>query len=140
MNCSSYWNVMLVPISALLWQMWDYHRPLTLELCRAQALSAIRPIAIFDIQLLLAATLLLNRNPARVFVECLERAWRRYRMWVYGYVVMPEHVHLLVSEPEVDVLATTIQSLRVSCARSSKELRLLSSSATPSHSSSPSSH
>ena len=29
----------------------------------------------------------------------LEQARRRYEFRVYGYVVMPEHVHLLVSEP-----------------------------------------
>ncbi len=45
-----------------------------------------------------------------MFVECLERARRSYRFRVYGYVVMPEHVHLLVSEPEVEVLATAIQA------------------------------
>ncbi len=26
----------------------------------------------------------------------------RYRFAVFGYVVMPKHVHLLVSEPQVD--------------------------------------
>jgi putative transposase len=29
----------------------------------------------------------------------LERVRRSYRVYVYGYVVMPEHVHLLLSEP-----------------------------------------
>ncbi|MGA8270236.1 MAG: hypothetical protein WB919_01680, partial [Candidatus Sulfotelmatobacter sp.] len=27
---------------------------------------------------------------------------RSYRLYVYGYVVMPEHVHLLLSEPQPD--------------------------------------
>jgi putative transposase len=44
-----------------------------------------------------------------LFVECLERTRRSYRFRVYGYVVMPEHVHLLVSEPEVEVLAKAIR-------------------------------
>ena len=52
-----------------------------------------------------------------LFVECLERMRRKYRFRVYGYVVMPEHVHLLVSEPEVEALATAIQALKISVAR-----------------------
>jgi putative transposase len=38
-------------------------------------------------------------------------------MCVYGYVVMPEHVHLLVSEPERGTLATAVQSLKQGVAR-----------------------
>ena len=30
---------------------------------------------------------------------------RRFDLRIYGYVVMPEHVHLLLSEPEHDFLA-----------------------------------
>ncbi len=52
-----------------------------------------------------------------LFVECLERARRSYRFHVYGYVVMPEHVHLLVSEPEVEVLSKAIQALKIAVAR-----------------------
>ncbi len=52
-----------------------------------------------------------------LFVECLERARRKYRFRVYGYVVMPEHVHLLVSEPELGVLAKAVQALKISVAR-----------------------
>jgi putative transposase len=36
----------------------------------------------------------------RVFEDALERVRCRFRLRVYGYVVMPEHIHLLVSEPE----------------------------------------
>jgi putative transposase len=32
----------------------------------------------------------------------LERVRRSFRLQVYGYVVMPEHVHLLLSEPQQD--------------------------------------
>src|SRR5664280_2368652 len=56
-----------------------------------------------------------------LFIECLERTRRSYRFCVYGYVVMPEHIHLLVSEPEVEVLATAIQALKISVAR--REMR-----------------
>jgi len=36
---------------------------------------------------------------------------------VYGYVVMPEHVHRLVSEPERGTLAKAMQSLNQGVAR-----------------------
>ena len=48
-----------------------------------------------------------------LFIECLERARRSYRFRVYGYVVMPEPVHLPVSEPEVEMLARAIQALKI---------------------------
>src|ERR1700676_2599071 len=36
------------------------------------------------------------------FESALERVRRSFRLQVYGYVVMPEHVHLLVSAPQRD--------------------------------------
>src|SRR5437667_4681119 len=36
----------------------------------------------------------------RIFESALERVRRNYRLYIYGYVVMPEHVHLLLSEPQ----------------------------------------
>ena len=33
------------------------------------------------------------------FVKILEEVRRRQRLEVIGYVIMPEHVHLLISEP-----------------------------------------
>jgi putative transposase len=36
----------------------------------------------------------------RIFESALERVRRSFRLHVYGYVVMPEHVHLLLSEPQ----------------------------------------
>ena len=36
---------------------------------------------------------------------------------VYGYVVMPEHVHLLLSEPQKDTLADTLKSLKQGVSR-----------------------
>ncbi len=42
---------------------------------------------------------------------------RDYGLHVYGYVVMPEHVHLLLSEPERKTLAVAIQSLKQGVAR-----------------------
>jgi len=51
------------------------------------------------------------------FEAALERVRRQYDLCVYGYVVMPEHVHLLVSEPERGTLAQAIQSLKQGVAR-----------------------
>jgi len=51
------------------------------------------------------------------FESGLERIRTQHRMCVYGYVVMPEHVHLLVSEPENGSLAQAMQSLKQGVAR-----------------------
>jgi putative transposase len=46
--------------------------------------------------------LLTNDASRRIFESALERVRRSFRLQVYGYVVMPEHVHLLLSEPQQD--------------------------------------
>jgi putative transposase len=51
------------------------------------------------------------------FVDALERVRENYSLCVYGYVVMPEHVHLLVSEPEREALDQAIKSLKQGVAR-----------------------
>ena len=43
------------------------------------------------------------------FLLALEQVGRRFQMRVYAYVVMPEHVHVLVSEPESTTLAAAMQ-------------------------------
>src|SRR5205807_3949326 len=48
----------------------------------------------------------------RIFESALERVRRSYRLYVYGYVVMPEHVHVLLSEPQRDTLADALKSLK----------------------------
>jgi len=49
-----------------------------------------------------------------LFTECLERMRLRFKMRIYGYVVMPEHVHLLVSEPTPETLANAMHFLKLS--------------------------
>ena len=44
--------------------------------------------------------LLISDESRRTFESALERIRRNYKLRVYGYVIMPEHVHLLLSEPE----------------------------------------
>ncbi len=52
-----------------------------------------------------------------LFVQCLEDMRLRFAMCIYGYVVMPEHVHLLVNEPEHATLAEAIHFLKLSFAK-----------------------
>jgi putative transposase len=56
---------------------------------------------------------LLNRLAAREIFEAeLERVRVWYGCYITGYVVMPEHVHLLISEPERSKLSVVIQMLK----------------------------
>ena len=48
----------------------------------------------------------------RIFEAALERVRLHSDLCVYGYVVMPEHVHLLISEPEQGTVADAIKSLK----------------------------
>jgi len=55
---------------------------------------------------------LLGTAQARdVFENVLERFRQRYRFYIAGYVVMPEHVHLLITEPELGTLAAALMQL-----------------------------
>ena len=59
-----------------------------------------------------------SRTAARQQFELsLEDTRRRYGLGIGGYVVMPEHVHLLVWEPEHSNLASAIQSVKQSVSR-----------------------
>jgi putative transposase len=50
-------------------------------------------------------------------VMILEETRERYRFVVVGYVVMPEHIHLLLSEPEKGNPSTVMQVLKQRTAR-----------------------
>src|ERR1700722_9140517 len=52
-----------------------------------------------------------------LFEQALERTRIRYELFVIGYVVMPEHVHLLLSEPKSAPLSKAIHSLKSSVAK-----------------------
>ena len=52
-----------------------------------------------------------------LFLICLEQMRQRFGMCIYGYVLMPEHVHLLVNEPEFETLADAIHYLKLSFAK-----------------------
>jgi len=51
---------------------------------------------------------------AALFESALERIRQRYEFVVLGYVIMPEHVHLLVNEPKLGRLDKTLQALKLS--------------------------
>jgi putative transposase len=51
------------------------------------------------------------------FEAALERVRRDYGLCLYGYVVMPEHVHLLMNEPQRKSFAQAIKSLKQGVAR-----------------------
>jgi putative transposase len=47
-----------------------------------------------------------------LFLQILEQVRKRYGFVVLGYVVMPEHFHLLISEPEKGTPSTVMQVLK----------------------------
>ena len=53
----------------------------------------------------------------RIFESALERVRRSFSLQVYGCVVMPEHVHILLSEPQRDTLADALKSLKQGVSR-----------------------
>ena len=54
------------------------------------------------------------------FLRTLEQVRRKYDFVIVGYVVMPEHVHLLMSEPEIGTPSLAMQVLKQ---RTSRALR-----------------
>ena len=54
--------------------------------------------------------------PRDLFISALETVRQQYELFVYGFAVMPEHVHLLAGEPEKGQLAQALQSLKQSVA------------------------
>jgi putative transposase len=58
-----------------------------------------------------------------IFVEVLEQTRKKYQFVVAGYVVMPEHIHLLIGEPKIADPSRVMQVLkqRVSSAAQRKE-------------------
>jgi putative transposase len=50
--------------------------------------------------------------PARFFWTCWKLSVSAHRLFVFGYVLMPEHVHLLLSEPSLQLLDNTLRALK----------------------------
>ncbi len=58
-----------------------------------------------------------NPRSRDLFLQILEQVRRRYRFVVVGCVVMPEHVHLLLGEPERGNPSLVMQALKQGFAR-----------------------
>ena len=56
-----------------------------------------------------------------IFEQTFEQTRQWHRFYVAGYVVMPEHVHLLISEPERAKLSVALQMLKQNVARRLRE-------------------
>jgi putative transposase len=52
-----------------------------------------------------------------LLLTVLEQVRKRYEFVVARYVVMPEHIHLLISEPKRKNPSTVMQALKISFAR-----------------------
>jgi putative transposase len=61
--------------------------------------------------------LLASSHAKQIFESGLERVRRAFGICLYAYVVMPEHVHLLDSEPECGLLADALKSLKQGVSR-----------------------
>ncbi len=57
-----------------------------------------------------------------LFLICLEDMRRHFDMCVYGYVVMPEHVHLLLNEPPGATLAKALHYLELGFSKRAQNL------------------
>lgn len=55
-------------------------------------------------------------NLATPILEILERTRTWYDFFITGYIVMPEHVHLLIGEPERAKLSIALQMLKQNAA------------------------
>jgi putative transposase len=60
---------------------------------------------------------LASASSRTIFEQTVEQMRRRYAFFVCGYVVMPEHVHLLLSEPERKTLSAALQSTKQAVSR-----------------------
>ncbi|AEU36105.1 transposase [Granulicella mallensis] len=49
-----------------------------------------------------------------LFERSLEKMRMKYDFYINAYVVMPEHVHLLINEPKRAILVKTLQALKIS--------------------------
>jgi REP element-mobilizing transposase RayT len=61
--------------------------------------------------------LLETHRAQELFLSALEQARINYGLGVFGYVVMPEHVHLLLTEPKRGTLATALKAIKQSVSR-----------------------
>ncbi|HVC48308.1 MAG TPA: transposase [Terracidiphilus sp.] len=63
---------------------------------------------------------LTDNHSRKVFLDTLEAVRRRHQFFLFGYVLMPEHVHLLLGEPMAERLDNTLRVLK---GQTSRQLR-----------------
>ncbi len=60
---------------------------------------------------------LATAKAASIFEQSLESTREKYKFDILGYVVVPEHVHLLLTEPPTHPLSTVIGALKRSVSK-----------------------
>ena len=83
----------------------------------------MRLFSLLDIQLLSPSAVVGTATAYGVFERELEAVRLRYGFVVAGYVLMPEHVHLLVGEPSRSALSVALQVLKQQTSRKLKAAR-----------------
>jgi putative transposase len=68
-----------------------------------------------------------------LFLTVLENVRLKYSFVILGYVVMPEHFHLLISEPQEQTPSLVMQALKLGFARRVQSTMLKSGKVVPSH-------
>jgi putative transposase len=95
--------------------MWgvgvDYHGPMTRGLVRYQQSGQFHFVTL---SCYARQPHLGTAAAQETFERSLETMRQRYGFLVAGYVVMPEHVHVLLSEPKTALLSRAIQALKLS--------------------------
>ena len=81
---------------------------------KAEALHFITFSCFHRLQLLAAP------EPKDTFEAVLEQIRARHQARIYAYVLMPEHVHLLVNEPPSILLAQFVKALKQTTSRKLK--------------------
>ena len=61
-----------------------------------------------------------DNHSRKVFLDTLEAVRRRHQFSLFGYILMPEHVHLLLSEPKAERPDNTLRVLK---GQTSRQLR-----------------
>ena len=67
------------------------------------------------------AHVLRDAEACRTLQRILEETRQRYKFHVAGYVFMSNHVHLLITEPEMGLISTVIQVLKQRFSRTRSE-------------------
>jgi putative transposase len=61
----------------------------------------------------------------------LEQTRAKFGIRIYAFVFMPDHIHLLLSEPRSRTLAQAIQSFKISSSKASSKSRLFEGRTSP---------